>query len=667
VLRPASLLTPLLALFVLACDDTKDTTTETGILPGLSDEDGDGYSDAEDCDDNDATVNPGAEERCDGLDNDCDGEVDQDATDAATFYADGDGDGYGAGAATTACEPPEGFVSQDGDCDDSDSAFFPGATETDCADPNDYNCDGSVGFEDNDADGFPACLECDDSARAVNPLAVEVCDEIDNNCDGQIDADAVDTTRYHQDVDGDGFGDPDFFTDTCDAPEGYTEDDGDCDDSRAEVNPDAEELCDELDNDCDGEIDPPSAVDAQTWYGDGDGDGVGVARLAVVACVAPDGFVATTEDCDDGDGSAYPGATEVCDEVDNDCDGETDEGVQTGWYADLDEDGYGQDATALMACEAPTDLYVATGGDCDDSADDVNPGESAGCDGLDHDCDGLIDNDDDLDGYADETCGGDDCDDSDGAITPEVDGACALGADCLSILSAGLSTGDGTYTIDPDGSGVGADPFEVECDMTTDGGGWTQLADEDYTVEGCPGAWLKSSSSGYCHRGTARGSAASAEFDSFGITYSEVFGALTGYQYASMNGFWYTSGRTIDDFYVDGISITHGLSGARTHIWTYAVGMTYTGRFAYDCPDRGGTAAPSFVGANYTCDTGNLSSTTWAYQWYSTAAFANEGFQRTLSSPTDDAIEVRLIADEESSAHTYSEDVGVSAIELWVR
>ena len=140
-----------------------------------------------------------------------------------------------AAAPVLACEPPEGFVTQDGDCDDGDAAFFPGATETDCADPNDYNCDGSVGFEDNDADGFPACLECDDGARAVNPLAVEVCDEIDNDCDGQIDADAIDTTRYHQDVDGDGFGDPDFFTDTCAAPEGYTEDDNDCDDSRAAV------------------------------------------------------------------------------------------------------------------------------------------------------------------------------------------------------------------------------------------------------------------------------------------------------------------------------------------------------------------------------------------------------------------------------------------------
>ena len=87
VLRSVRLLTPLFALCVLACDDTKDATTETGILLGQHDEDGDGYADDEDCDDNDAAVNPGAEEQCDGLDNDCDGEVDQDAADAATVYA----------------------------------------------------------------------------------------------------------------------------------------------------------------------------------------------------------------------------------------------------------------------------------------------------------------------------------------------------------------------------------------------------------------------------------------------------------------------------------------------------------------------------------------------------------------------------------------------------
>ena len=99
--------------------------------------------------------------------------------------------------------------------------------------------------------------------------------------------DALDAAVWFADDDGDLFGDAAASTTACEAPSGFVGDDNDCDDSRAAVNPDADELCDELDNDCDGEIDPPSAVDAQTWYGDGDGDGVGVTRLAVRACVAP--------------------------------------------------------------------------------------------------------------------------------------------------------------------------------------------------------------------------------------------------------------------------------------------------------------------------------------------------------------------------------------------
>ena len=73
--------------------------------------------------------------------------MDEDATDTLTFYADGDGDGYGdATTPAQACERPEGYVEDDGDCDDSSGAFHPGAAESDCTDPADYNCDGSVGY-----------------------------------------------------------------------------------------------------------------------------------------------------------------------------------------------------------------------------------------------------------------------------------------------------------------------------------------------------------------------------------------------------------------------------------------------------------------------------------------------------------------------------------------
>ncbi len=152
-----------------------------------------------------------------------------------------------------------------------------------------------------------------------------------------------------------------------------------------------DEVCDGVDNDCDGEVDE-DAVDAGTWYADADGDGYGDAASAVTACEAPTGAVDNGEDCDDGDAAAYPGAPEVCDGVDDDCDGEVDEdAVDMGtWYTDADGDGYGDPDTAVEACEAPTGT-VDNGEDCDDGDPNVNPGASESFDLADEDCDGLCD------------------------------------------------------------------------------------------------------------------------------------------------------------------------------------------------------------------------------------------------------------------------------------
>jgi len=162
----------------------------------------------------------------------------------------------------------------------------------------------------------------------------------------------------------------------------------DCDDGDASVNPGATEVCDGVDNDCDGSIDEAGATGGSTWYADADGDGYGDAAASTTACSQPSGYVADGTDCDDGDATAYPGATEVCDGLDNDCDGSIDEGTTAStWYADADGDSYGDDATALSTCSPPAG-YVTTGGDCDDAAASVNPGAEEVCnDGLDNDCD----------------------------------------------------------------------------------------------------------------------------------------------------------------------------------------------------------------------------------------------------------------------------------------
>ncbi|MHA6281031.1 MopE-related protein, partial [Salinimicrobium sp. CAU 1759] len=117
------------------------------------------------------------------------------------------------------------------------------------------------------------------------------------------------------------------------------------------------------------------------------------------ACENPGaGYASQAGDCNDNDPAINPGATEVCDGVDNNCDGNIDEGLTTStWYADADEDDYGVDDTAtnIEACENPGAGYASQAGDCNDNDPAINPGATEVCDGVDNDCDGLVDTDDD--------------------------------------------------------------------------------------------------------------------------------------------------------------------------------------------------------------------------------------------------------------------------------
>ncbi len=182
----------LLSLFLLAVgcgEESKDSSPDTGepeTTPVDQDLDGDGYLVSEDCDDEDPAVHPDAEERCDGIDNDCDDTVDEDAVDAATWYADADGDGYGDNEAiTTACEQPSGHVEDATDCDDADATVNPGAV--DIPDGVDNDCSGEVDEEacddgvDNDGDGL---LDCEDG----DCIDAEICGE-EGNCDDGVDND----------------------------------------------------------------------------------------------------------------------------------------------------------------------------------------------------------------------------------------------------------------------------------------------------------------------------------------------------------------------------------------------------------------------------------------------------------------------------------------------
>ncbi|MCK6503188.1 right-handed parallel beta-helix repeat-containing protein [Myxococcota bacterium] len=418
----------LLLLGLLACLPKSDEDDDDG--GGGVDADDDGFVDlaagGDDCDDSDPAVHPWATELCNEVDDDCDGTVDEAAAaDATRWFLDGDGDGYGApDSGQTACDRPagSGWVDQGGDCDDADPAFHPGAPEEDCTDPTDYDCDGVTLYQDEDEDGFAHCVDCDDLDPAVNPGAREVCDDVDNDCDGILDdldpdLDGSGRVPWYPDADGDGYGVGSDPVLACDDPGGRADNALDCDDGNPKVNPGMTELCDDADTDedCDGladDRDPDVAVGGYaTWYVDGDGDGHGAEGDAGSrSCDPPPGsldYAATADDCDDADPDVSPSADEVCDvhATDEDCDGLADDldddtltSTMEPWYADGDEDGYGA-GSATWACVDPstaTAAFSALSTDCDDGDADVSPAGQELCDAADtdEDCDGDVDDED---------------------------------------------------------------------------------------------------------------------------------------------------------------------------------------------------------------------------------------------------------------------------------
>ena len=191
------------------------------------------------------------------------------------------------------------------------------------------------------------------------------------------------------DLDGDGFGDNGITVEACEQPENYAANKWDCNESDAAINPAADEVCDYIDNDCDGEVDETTSIDAMTWYPDRDGDGYGDEESVVYSCEAPPDHVAEGGDCDDLDPGINPGRTEVCTSpLDEDCDGSiNDAGAYgcTDLFADLDGDGFAGTMGCFCEPEAPYTETEAT--DCDDTRSDVFPGADSTARFAPQDCD----------------------------------------------------------------------------------------------------------------------------------------------------------------------------------------------------------------------------------------------------------------------------------------
>ena len=394
-----------------------------------------------DCDDNNENVFSTQQETCDGVDENCDNLIDNEPIDEFTWYFDGDGDGYGTTEQIRyGCEQPDNFTLQDGDCDDQDNDIAPLAEEY--CNGEDDNCneeideqsiDQSDWYIDVDGDGFGDdnvsllhCtqpegyvqnnVDCDDSLEtgsSIFPNGNEVCDGVDNDCDDQIDEQGgTDTPVWFQDADNDGFGTISVVWTSCQAPEGYVDNFNDCDDETSEVSPNATEICDGIDNNCDNAIDLGDATDAFQWYFDGDGDGYGNEDRMQRACEQPTDYVAQTGDCDDQDNDIFEGAPEICNDEDDDCDQLIDETAEEdpihptinliNFYQDADADSFGNSLVSKQSCSI-LDGYVFNNTDCDDSIEDKNADDIADgfvihplateiCDEIDNNCDGQIDN-----------------------------------------------------------------------------------------------------------------------------------------------------------------------------------------------------------------------------------------------------------------------------------
>lgn len=248
-------------------------------------------------------------------------------------------------------------------------------------------------FRDADNDGYLSHVDCNDNNADIYPGAPELCDGLDNDCNGLID-DAIPYYTYFLDADADGFGQSEIDTSTCDTspPAGYVDNMLDCNDQDSSIHPDALEECDGVDNDCNNQID--DNIPYYTYYLDADADGYGNMAFDTSTCHVdpPTGYVDNSMDCNDQDALINPSSSEVCDDIDNNCNDEIDEDLPLyKYYEDADNDGFGNENEWIEVCEdEPLEGYVINATDCDDTNSGIFPSaEEIPDNTIDEDCNGI--------------------------------------------------------------------------------------------------------------------------------------------------------------------------------------------------------------------------------------------------------------------------------------